>query len=83
VHPKPAAHEVESVPFVHPIYGDKGFRMPGPDYFVLVDDYTFGMKSSFSAEQYHEALEKLDKWFFRRLSGDLSKIRLLRARGNA
>ncbi|KAB2833937.1 MAG: hypothetical protein F9K48_07360 [Candidatus Brocadia sp.] len=77
VHPKPSSHEVDGVP--HPLYGDNAL-LPGPEYLELVEDYTFGSKHNYTPEQYHEALDKFDKWFFRRLHGNLSKIRLLSPR---
>jgi hypothetical protein len=77
VHPKPSSHEVDGVP--HPMYGENVF-FPGAEYRDLVEDFTFGAKHEYTPEQFYEALEKLEKWFFRRLHGNISKVRLLRAR---
>ncbi|CBE68556.1 MAG: hypothetical protein F9K13_03410 [Candidatus Methylomirabilis oxygeniifera] len=82
VHPKPTAHEVSTVAVTHPIYGVE-FEVPGPEYDDLVADLTFGAKNHYKPQEYHEALDKLDKWFFKRLPDRVSKVRLLIPRGEA
>lgn len=82
VHPKPTSHEVTTLTVKHPIYRVE-FEVPGPEYADLAEDLTFGAKNLYKPEEYHEALEKLDKWFFQRVPDRVSKIRLLLSRADA
>lgn len=82
VHPKPSKHEVDTVMFRHPVFG-LDVPMPGEDYLNVVNDLTFGAKNIYTPKEYHEALVKLEKWFFQRLPDRVSKVRLLLARSGA
>ncbi|MCH8261433.1 MAG: hypothetical protein IIA77_00070 [Proteobacteria bacterium] len=54
-----------------------------PEYFEKVDDLTLGTKDAFTPLEYHEALEKLEKWFFRRCPDGLSKVEMVIANENS
>jgi hypothetical protein len=40
-------------------------------------DITLGASKTFTPLEYHEALEKLDKWFFHRFPDRLSKVAMV------
>jgi len=82
VHPKPSSHEVNAKPFRHPLHGVE-VLWPDDSYLDLVDDLSFGAKNPYTAPEYHEALQKLDKWFFDRLPDRVSNTRLLISRSGA
>lgn len=46
------------------------------------DDVTLGASSSFTPLEYHDALNKLEKWFFRRYPDRLSKVAMVIERTN-
>jgi hypothetical protein len=49
----------------------------------LLDDLTMGATDTFEPVEYHEALEKLESWFFQRCPDRLSKVAIVVARKNA
>ena len=48
-----------------------------PRQFLAGPDITLGASKTFTPLQYHEALEKLEKWFFARCPDRLSKIAMV------
>jgi hypothetical protein len=48
-----------------------------PIQFMSEPDITLGALKTFSPLQYHEALEKLEKWFFQRCPDKLSKVAMV------
>jgi hypothetical protein len=48
-----------------------------PRQFIDEPDITLGASKTFSPLEYHDALEKLEKWFFRRCPDKLSKIAMV------
>lgn len=77
VHPKPSSHEVTREKFDHPIYKNAEFFAPGTEFWDLLDDLSFGVRHAYQPEEYHDAVDKLEKWFFKRLPDRVSKIALL------
>jgi len=78
VHPKPQEHVVSITRGPHPVYGGAPhFPIFPVEYFDLADDLTLGAGKKYSPQQYHEAIEKFDKWFLRRLPDRISKVALL------
>jgi len=78
VHPKPQEHLIPITRGPHPVFGGAPhFPVLPPEYYDLADDLTLGAGKKYSPEQYHEAIEKFDKWFLRRLPDRISKIALL------
>ena len=47
------------------------------------DDLTMGATQTFSPVDYHDAIEKLEKWFFHRCPDRLSKIAMVIKRENS
>src|SRR5262249_32555814 len=69
VHPRPFEHDFPVSEQVHPL------GHPILDGYVAVaEDLTLGAVEKFEPLEYYEALEKLDKWFFRRLPDHISKV---------
>jgi hypothetical protein len=71
---------------VHAKPFEKEFSVSGKDplgfpildgYYEIANDITLGATEEFTPVQYHETLEKLDKWFFRRLPDHVSKLAML------
>lgn len=72
VHPKPIEKELPISEKLHP------FDLPMPEgYYELVEDITLGAIKTFDPLDYHDAIEKLDKWFFRRVPDRLDKLAML------
>jgi hypothetical protein len=71
VHPKPFEREIPMPDIPHPL----GYVIPD-GYYDIADDLTFGAVERFTPIEYHDALEKLDKWFFNRLPDRISKVAL-------
>ena len=72
VHPKPFDKEFSVSDQVHPL----GYPILD-GYAEIADDLTLGAAEKFDPLEYHEALEKLDKWFFRKLPDHISKVAML------
>jgi hypothetical protein len=78
-HPKPSVGEFEDAsedgptwPFPYPL-------MP-KELTDTMSDLTMGATKTFSPLEYHEAIEKLEKWFFRRCPDRLAKVAIVVAR---
>ncbi len=78
VHPKPFEHDFPVSHEVHPL----GYPVLD-GYVEVADDLTLGKVREFGPLEYHEALEKLDKWFFKRLPDHISKVAMLVANKHA
>ena len=78
VHPKPFEHDFPVSHEVHPL----GYPVLD-GYVEVADDLTLGKVKEFGPLEYHEALEKLDKWFFKRLPDHISKVAMLVANKHA
>jgi hypothetical protein len=52
-------------------------RIQVPSQFMGEADITLGTSKTFSPLQYHDALEKLEKWFFSRYPDKLSKVAMV------
>ncbi len=82
-HPKPTVGEFEEFeleegetwPFTYP-------RIPA-EIIEKLTDITMESTKSFTPVEYHEAIEKLEKWFFHRCPDRLSKIAMVVARVDA
>lgn len=72
VHPKPFEKKFPISDQVHPL----GYPILD-GYVEAAEDMTLGAIEKFNPLEYHEALEKLDKWFFRRLPDHISKVAML------
>jgi len=78
VHPKPQEHDVPITRGPHPVYGGAAdYPILPAEYFELASDLTLGTGKRYSPQQYHEAIEKFDKWFLRRLPDRISRVALL------
>jgi len=77
VHPKPQEHSIPITRGPHPVYGGSNFPQLTPEYFKLAEDLTLGAGQKYTPQEFHEAIEKFDKWFLRRLPDRISKIALL------
>ena len=78
VHPKPQQHEFPITRIPHPVFGGgPNFPVFPDEYYAVVDDLKMGADSRYTPLEYHEALEKLDKWFLRRLPDGIAKIAML------
>lgn len=56
------------------------YSHPLPEqYQILANDLTLGANQPYSAVQYHQAIEELERWFFRRLPDKLTHVDLVRA----
>ena len=78
VHPKPQEHDFPITRRPHPVFGGSPCFPEFPaEYYTLAEDLTMGSGRKFTPLEYHEALEKLDKWFLRRLPSGVSKIAML------
>ena len=75
VHPKPQEHDFPIVRTPNGISGHT--RDLGNEYYEFVEDLSMGAGNKFTPLEYHEAIEKMDKWFLRRLPDHISKIALL------
>ena len=69
--------EEEAPESFHPLFGFKG--MPSPES-EASRDITLGASKTFSPLEYHEALNKLEKWFFFRCPDRLEKVAMVNAR---
>jgi hypothetical protein len=78
VHPKPFDKELSVSDQVHPL----GYPILD-GYVEIAEDLTLGAAEKFNPLEYHEALEKLDKWFFMRLPDHISKVAMLVANNHA
>lgn len=73
-HPKPSIQDYEIVkndPMTWP-----PFQLP-LEFYENVSDLTLGSTDAFTPLEYHEAMEKLEKWFFNRCPDRLSKIAMV------
>lgn len=78
VHPKPKEHDFPIARMPHPVFGGTpNFPVFPAEYYSAIDDLTMGAGSKYTPLEYHEALEKLDKWFLRRLPDGISRIAML------
>lgn len=78
VHPKPFDKEISVSDQRHPL----GYPILD-GYVEIAEDLTLGAAEKFNPLEYHEALEKLDKWFFMRLPDHISKVAMLTANDHA
>ena len=78
VHPKPQEHDFPITRIPHPVFGGApNFPVFPAEYYAAADDLTMGAGGKYTPLEYHEAIEKLDKWFLRRLPDGISKIAML------
>ncbi len=77
VHPKPQEHEIPITRGPHPVFGGASHPQLPIEYFELAEDLTLGSGKKYSPQEFHEAIEKFDKWFLRRLPDRISKVALL------
>ena len=77
VHPKPQEHDIPITRGPHPVYGGTQSPILPDEYYDLADDLTLGSGKKYSPQEYHEAIEKFDKWFLQRLPDRVSKVALL------
>ena len=78
VHAKPISKQLAVSDKPHPL----GFPIL-EGYYEIVEDFTLGAVEDFTPLEYHDALEKLDKWFFRRLPDKIGKVALLKRNEDA
>jgi hypothetical protein len=75
-HPRPTLSSFEGEALDNPFPFMPRYSIP-EEFIDFLDDLTMGLAKKYSPIEYHEAIEKLERWVLRRCPDRLSKVALV------